>query len=157
MSIFSKFRKEDDQQATSKASVVKDDSKKVKDEDLSLSDLQAKDSKKETKPGKAKNVKKALSDTGLSYKWLIKPIITEKATYLGAENKYVIEINKNANKIEIKKVLKKLYNVDVLKVNVMNRAGRKVRYGKMSGQTKSTKKAIVTLKAGQSIDLYEGV
>jgi len=39
----------------------------------------------------------------------------------------------------------------------MNRAGRKVRYGKVSGQTKSTKKAIVTLKSGQSIDLYEGV
>ncbi|PJC01142.1 MAG: 50S ribosomal protein L23 [Candidatus Komeilibacteria bacterium CG_4_9_14_0_8_um_filter_36_9] len=157
MSIFSKFRKEDDQQVAAKAPVVKDDSKKVKDEDLSLSDLQAKDSKKETKPGKAKNVKKVLSDTGLSYKWLIKPIITEKATYLGAENKYVLEVNKDANKIEIKKVLKKLYNVDVLKVNVMNRAGRKVRYGKVSGQTKSTKKAIVTLKSGQSIDLYEGV
>ncbi|OIO45888.1 MAG: 50S ribosomal protein L23 [Parcubacteria group bacterium CG1_02_37_51] len=93
----------------------------------------------------------------MSYKWLIKPIITEKATYLGAENKYVLEVNKDANKIEIKKVLKKLYNVDVLKVNVMNRAGRKVRYGKVSGQTKSTKKAIVTLKSGQSIDLYEGV
>jgi len=157
MSIFSKFRKEDDQQVAAKAPVVKDDSKKVKDEDLSLSDLQAKDSKKETKPGKAKNVKKVLSDTGLSYKWLIKPIITEKATYLGAENKYVLEVNKDANKIEIKKVLKKLYNVEVLKVNVMNRAGRKVRYGKVSGQTKSTKKAIVTLKSGQSIDLYEGV
>lgn len=157
MSIFSKFKKSVDQKAPTK-SPIKDKSKNdTKDEELSLSELQEKDSKKAAKPGKKKTVKKSASDTGLAHKWLVKPIITEKATYLNSQNKYVLEIDKKANKIEIKKALKKLYDVDVIKVNIINRPGKKVRYGKVSGKTKSRKRAIVTLKQGQAIDLYEGV
>ncbi len=87
----------------------------------------------------------------------MRPVITEKATYLSSYNKYVFEVSLKANKIEVKKAIAKLYNVDVIKVNVIRSRGKKVTYGRITGMTKRTKKVIVTLKQGQSISLYEGV
>ena len=92
-----------------------------------------------------------------SYSVLLKPLITEKAADLGAINKYVFAINPTMNKIEVKKAVRLIYKVDPISVNILNRAGRNVRYGRISGKTKKWKKAIVTLKAGDSIKVYEGV
>ncbi|MFW0862519.1 MAG: 50S ribosomal protein L23 [Candidatus Komeilibacteria bacterium] len=86
-----------------------------------------------------------------------RPVITEKATYLASENKYIFEVAMNANKIEVRKAIEKLYNVNVIKVNIIRSRGKKVTYGRISGKTRKTKKAIVTLKQGQSISVYEGV
>jgi len=91
----------------------------------------------------------------LTSRILIKPLITEKATNLGVENKYIFEISSKANKIEVKKAIQSLYGVEPIKVNIINMGGKEVRYGKTQGQTKNTKKAIVTLKEGDKIDIFE--
>ncbi|HPI67503.1 MAG TPA: 50S ribosomal protein L23 [bacterium] len=86
---------------------------------------------------------------------LIKPIVTEKTAYLGANNQYVFAVTNQANKINIKKAIENAYQVKVVKVNIIKQLGKKVRYGKTTGRTKNWKKAIITLKPGEKIDLYE--
>ena len=85
------------------------------------------------------------------------PIITEKATILSEQNKTVFRVHNKANKNSIKKNIEKLFKVNVVKVNIINRKGKvKMRQGKKSFKT-GYKKAIVTLKKGQSIDLTTGI
>ena len=86
-----------------------------------------------------------------------RPIITEKATILSEQNKTVFQVHKNANKVSIKKNIEKIFKVNVIKVNIINTKPKiKIKQGKMS--TKSGyKKAIITLKKGQSIDLTTGI
>lgn len=84
---------------------------------------------------------------------LIRPIITEKSTFLEKEGKYVFEVSPKANKIEIKKAIEEIYKVKPIKINIIKVKGKTVRYGRTSGRTKSWKKAIVTLKKGEKIDL----
>ena len=110
--------------------------------------------KKETK---AKKIKPKKEDTGHAYRVLIKPLITEKASSLGMYSQYAFEVAANANKIEVKKAIKKVYGVDPIKVNMMNISGKDVRYGRTEGRTKDWKKAIVTLAPGQKIDIQEGL
>ena len=88
---------------------------------------------------------------------VIQPIITEKATILTEQNKTVFKVNKYASKSVIKKNIEKLFKVNVIKVNIINlKSKKKFKQGKIS--TKSGyKKAIVTLKKGQSIDLTTGI
>ena len=85
------------------------------------------------------------------------PIITEKATILSEYNKTVFKVHKGANKKIIKKNIEKLFKVNVIKINIINtKTKKKLKQGKMS--TKSGyKKAIVTLKKGQNIDLTTGI
>ena len=85
------------------------------------------------------------------------PIITEKATILSEQNKTIFEVHKSANKKTIKKNIEKLFKVTVTKVNIINTKTKlKIKQGKPS--TKSGyKKAIITLKKGQSIDLTTGI
>ena len=85
------------------------------------------------------------------------PIITEKATILSEFNKTVFKVHKGANKKTIKKNIEKLFKVNVVKVNIINtKTKKKLKQGKLS--TKSGyKKAIITLKKGQSIDLASGI
>jgi large subunit ribosomal protein L23 len=92
-----------------------------------------------------------------AYRLLIKPLITEKATNLSAENKYVFIVSKKANKIMIEKAIEEAYGVKPLAVNIINRAGKMVTRGRITGQRKDWKKAIVTLKPGETIKIYEGV
>ena len=85
------------------------------------------------------------------------PIITEKATILSEQNKTVFKVHKKANKKTIKKNIEKLFKVSVIKVNIINRKAKfKIKQGKKSFKT-GYKKAIVTLKKGQSIDLTTGI
>tara|TARA_B100001063_G_scaffold122508_1_gene114410 strand:+ start:159 stop:452 length:294 start_codon:yes stop_codon:yes gene_type:complete len=86
-----------------------------------------------------------------------KPIVTEKATILSEQNKTIFEVHKSANKKTIKKNIEKLFKVTVTKVNIINTKTKfKIKQGKPS--TKSGyKKAIITLKKGQSIDLTTGI
>ena len=88
---------------------------------------------------------------------IIQPIITEKATIISEQNKTVFKVNKYATKSVIKKNIEKLFKVNVTKVNIINlKSKKKIKQGKIS--TKSGyKKAIVTLKKGQSIDLSTGI
>ena len=85
------------------------------------------------------------------------PIITEKATILSEQNKTVFKVHNGANKKSIKKNIEKLFKVNVIKINIVNtKMKKKFKQGKLS--TKSGfKKAIITLKKGQSIYLSTGV
>lgn len=83
-----------------------------------------------------------------------KPWVTEKATNLNALGKYVFVVRNKASKAEIKKAVKEAYKVDVVTVNVVNRPPKKKRMGgTMKGSQEGYRKAIVTLKAGQKIDI----
>ena len=88
---------------------------------------------------------------------IIRPIITEKATILSEQNKTVFKVHKRANKINIKKNIEKLFKVSVVKINIINQKTKlKMKQGKKSYKS-GYKKAIVTLKKGQSIDLTAGI
>jgi large subunit ribosomal protein L23 len=91
-----------------------------------------------------------------------KPIITEKMTEKGEKlNQYGFVVDIHANKLQIKKAIKEIYGVDVLTVNTMNYSGKiKTRYtksGLLKGRTPTSKKAIVTLAEGESIDFYSNI
>ena len=85
------------------------------------------------------------------------PIITEKATILSEQNKTVFKVHQRATKINIKKNIEKIFKVTVLKVNIINQKSKqKMRQGRKIYKT-GYKKAIITLKKGQSIDLTTGI
>ena len=91
------------------------------------------------------------------YEVLRRPLITEKNTALQAQNKYAFEVAGEANKHQIKQAVEKAFKVKVTAVNVMTVPGKGRRIGKRQVLTQSWKKAIVTLKAGDKIALFEGV
>lgn len=108
------------------------------------------------KPGEAAAPKKQKKqDTGRAFRTLLRPVVTEKSTRLAAMQKYVFEVSPVANKVEVRRAILALYGVRPLKVNLLNFSGKAVRYGRTSGRTKAWKKAIVTMPAGQKIDLLE--
>jgi large subunit ribosomal protein L23 len=83
-----------------------------------------------------------------------KPWITEKSTTLTASNKYVFLVKSGATKPEVKKAIHTLYKVDALSVNMVNRPAKRKRFGgNMKGVQSGYRKAIVTIKDGQKIDL----
>ena len=85
------------------------------------------------------------------------PIITEKATVLSDQNKTVFKVHLKANKKTIKKNIEKLFKVNVVKINIINRKAKlKMKQGRKSYKS-GYKKAIITLKKGQSIDLTTGI
>ena len=88
---------------------------------------------------------------------IVSPVITEKATSLSEFNKIVFKVRKDANKNLIKKSIEKIFKVNVIKINTINLRGKtKLVRGKKSSRS-GYKKAIVTLKKGQSIDLATGI
>jgi large subunit ribosomal protein L23 len=89
------------------------------------------------------------------YEVLKRPIITEKSMKLVEEGKYTFEVAQEANKIEVKNAVKEIFKVDVVKVNLINGKAKAKRVGRHSGFTAKVKKAIVTVAAGQSIDIFE--
>ncbi len=91
------------------------------------------------------------------YEVLRRPLITEKNTLLQAQGKYAFEIAREANKPQIKQAVEKAFKVKVLAVNVMTVPPKTRRVGRRQVLTQSWKKAIVTLKPGDKIELFEGV
>ena len=87
---------------------------------------------------------------------IIKPIITEKSTALGESNSYVFKVKNDANKVEIAKAVEALFKVTVVSVNTITVPGKLKRQGRSQGLTPEWKKAIVTLKDGDRIPLFEG-
>ncbi|MHC4390868.1 MAG: 50S ribosomal protein L23 [Planctomycetota bacterium] len=82
-----------------------------------------------------------------------RPRLTEKATLLGEEKRYTFEVLRDANKIEIRNAIEKIYGVKVKKVNTMRVRGKRKRVGRSFGRTPSWKKAIIILHEGSDIDL----
>ncbi|OCW82732.1 50S ribosomal protein L23 [Pelagibacteraceae bacterium GOM-A3] len=88
---------------------------------------------------------------------ILSPLVTEKSTNLSEQNKITFKVHKNASKKNLKKNLEKIFKVNVTKVNIINKKSRiKVTRGKKV-KVKGFKKAIITLKKGQNIDLATGI
>ncbi|MBR3840301.1 MAG: 50S ribosomal protein L23 [Erysipelotrichales bacterium] len=86
---------------------------------------------------------------------IIRPIITEKSMkIMDAENKITFEVAKGANKTEIRQAIEEIFNVKVVKVNVMNCLPKTKRMGRYVGKTNAVRKAIVTIAEGQEIKLF---
>jgi large subunit ribosomal protein L23 len=95
-----------------------------------------------------------------AYAAIVRPVVSEKSTVLGEMGKYVFEVAPDANKIQIKHAIEEVFSnkkVQVLTVNIVRVPGKERRRGRSVGMTRSWKKAIVTLRAGQRLDLFEGV
>jgi len=91
------------------------------------------------------------------YKVLQHPLITEKNSVLQAQGKYAFKVAQEANKEQIKQAVEKAFNVGVIQVNVMTVPGKERRMRGRWVMSPSWKKAIVTLKPGDKIELFEGV
>jgi large subunit ribosomal protein L23 len=88
---------------------------------------------------------------------LVEPVLSEKATLLREEGKYVFKVHPDANKYEIKEAVRKLFGVKVIDCTVMNVYGKMKRVRYRPGRTASWKKAIVKLAPGETIKVFEGV
>lgn len=90
----------------------------------------------------------------IAYKVLIEPWITEASTVAAEMNKYVFKVAKKSTKKEVKKAIEELYKVSVLSVKTINVPGKTKMRGRVVGKRSGFKKAIVTLKKGDNIDLF---
>ncbi len=91
------------------------------------------------------------------YDKIISPLVTEKSTNLSDQNKIIFKVHLGANKMNLKKNIEKIFKVNVIKVNIINKKTRiKITRGKKV-RVKGFKKAIITLKKGQNIDLTTGI
>jgi large subunit ribosomal protein L23 len=88
---------------------------------------------------------------------LRRPVITEKSTMLGESGQYVFEVARVSNKIEVKRAVEEIFKVNVRAVNIVHVHPKMRRMGKSRGMTTAWKKAIVSLKEGQRIELFQGV
>lgn len=87
-----------------------------------------------------------------------RPLVTEKGTELkDHRNQYLFEVARDANKIDIKRAVESLFRVKVLQVRTLPLKGKKKRVGRFVGRTPDLKKAVATLKEGDSIEFFEGV
>ena len=91
------------------------------------------------------------------YDKILSPIVTEKSTNISEQNKIVFKVPEKANKKNLKTTVEKIFKVNVTKVNIINKKNRiKITRGKKI-KVKGYKKAIITLKKGQNIDLTTGI
>lgn len=130
---------------------TKEPKKAAKPADGATKDLYASDAK----PVEAK--KSGAAKTSNAYRVLLRPIISEKASKQQAHNQYFFEVALGSNKIEVAKAIKDVYGIAPISVNVVRVEGKAVNTGRIAGRRKDWKKAIVTLPAGKTISLYEGV
>gem|GEM_PF-8788 len=98
----------------------------------------------------------AREGSALSSRVLISPVTTEKSERAQSVGKYTFLVSPDANKHQVARAVQDLYGVSPVAVRIMVRRGKSVRFGRVSGRRKSTKRAIVTLKAGDSISFLEG-
>jgi len=92
------------------------------------------------------------------YQIIKEPLSTEKTTMQKSDlNKISFKVQKRANKVEIRRAVEAIFNVKVLNIRTINVKGKKRRVGRSVGKTSDWKKAIVTLKPGQNMDIFEGV
>jgi len=92
------------------------------------------------------------------YQIVKKPLVTEKGTVMLSEGNWVtFKVHVDSNKIEIREAVQKIFSVSVLQVNTQIVRGKRKRFGRTMGQSKAWKKAIVQLKEGDKIEIFEGV
>lgn len=106
-------------------------------------------SKKKT--ASQEEAKEQVSYSPAAQRVLTSPRVSEKAVKLTESGKYVFNVSKDANKIEVKKAVEETYKVQVRQVNMVNVKGKARTFGRTRGKTSGFKKAVVSLKAGQAI------
>ncbi len=90
------------------------------------------------------------------YDIIRRPLITEKATYLLEDNKYCFEVDRRANKAQIRRAVEEIFKVRVVKVHTLSVPSKPRRLGRHVGRTSAWKKAIVTLAPGEKLPFFEG-
>ena len=157
LNIFKKKRREEQGKEEKKKPEKEGglDEKRKKEVKEKKPKLEPKEKRKKEKIRKSERMpemeKREKRDT--SFAVLKSPHITEKATDLVERNKYVFKVFPGANKIEIKKAIEDLYRVDVLSVRIVNVSAKKRRLGRIEGFRRKYKKAIVTIKKDQKIEV----
>ena len=115
--------------------------------------------KKEEKKTVSKEVEKKVvttnGDAQLAYDFIVKPWITEKAQELMSSDKYIFKLRPKTTKREAKLAVEKMYGVRVNDVNIINIPSKKKRFGRHQGMKSAVRKAIVTLKKGDKIEIFE--
>jgi large subunit ribosomal protein L23 len=109
----------------------------------------------EKKATASKKRKTVATPDSVAYRILTKPRITEKAHTVLGLNKYIFQVSMDATKVLVKKSVEEVYGVTVVAVNTVTIPAKKRNFGKSSGYKSSMKKAIVTLKEGDSIELFQ--
>lgn len=113
--------------------------------------------KAEIKADSVEKVEAQKVASAVSYRIVIRPLVTEKAAVAQSQNKYSFIVAHWATKVQVKRAIQELYGVKSLAVNMVNAQGKSIRFGKNHGRRADVKKAIVTLPAGKSITIHEGV
>jgi len=106
---------------------------------------------------KKENKKMTFKEAELSAKFLISPIISEKAAVAESRGVYTFMVDKDATKVQIKKAIASVYGIVPTRVRVMNIQGKWVRHGRQKGKRKDWKKAVIFLPPGKTISIHEGV
>jgi len=143
MSLFSSKK-------TTKEEATKVDTKEV----ASMKDLYSEAAPKKVAAKATGQATKAVNE---AYRVLVSPLVTEKATALHAENKYVFIVANDANKISVAQAIQSVYGVSPRKINISNIKGKAVSRGNVRGRRSDWRKAVVTLVKGETIKIYEGV
>ncbi len=91
------------------------------------------------------------------YDKILSPVVTEKSTNLSEQNKIVFKVPMGANKLNLKKNIEKIFKVNVVKINIINKQNRSKMVRGKKVKISGLKKAVITLKKGQSIDLTAGI
>ena len=157
MSLFNRFRKKTKKEKIEKIDKEKPEEKPKKEEpkEKPKEEVEKEVSDKETSKKVVPRADK--EQTIQAYQVIKSPHITEKAGFLNEQNKYVFKVTSKANKIEVKKAIEILYKVKVEKVNIIHLAPKKRRLGRhegwRGGLKKGFKKAVVTLKEGEKIEI----
>lgn len=160
MALFKRKTKKDDSKQENKEekSVEEKDSKKsMKDlykgeeKDVKTGGEKKSTEKQAPSKGKAESKKKYID----AYKVLVRPIVTEKVSDMGEQNKYAFEVSTSTNKVEVSKAIEGVYGVKPQKVNIIKMKGKRVRLGMTRGRRKDWKKAMITLPKGETINVYD--
>lgn len=135
-----------------KAEIEKEKKKSVAERKEAVDSKKAVKSKKEVKARKVAKV-----DENIAHKILLEGLISEKATMLAPQNKYVFKVHPKAGKYDIKKAVEGYYGVQVIGVHTIKIHPKKRIHGRTIGWKKGFKKAVVTLKEGDTIAAVEGI
>lgn len=115
-----------------------------------------KETKKEETKKTVPAVKKDLAHSN-AHRVLLRPLVSEKATAAEANSVYTFVVNPRATKSAVRQAVKDVYGVEPVKIRVVNTEGKKARHGRSVGRRNDWKKAMVTLPAGKTISVHEGV
>lgn len=140
---FSWFKKKEESVKPDKQPVVKAVKKEEKKTEMPVTEERA--------------AEHAVKRANYAHALLLRPVVTEKSTYWQADGKYCFEVSPGATKTDIKKAVEAEFGVHVIGLNMQNYQGKVVRYGRTIGRRNNRRRAVVTLKKGEQIEIHKSV